>query len=209
MLPEEKAGLLPSHTQRKKQREEEARLMLHSSCSICSDRWASDRLSFLMGYMLLSAGANLYLMLGASDQGSMLYYLLITVASAVGMYGACKLHPTYIFLYAIFLGASFMFSAAVSGCAMLLLLQEDVCNAVGSALGSLKLYEFCIASPVRFQLLSVGTIFGELFLEMLILYQVKKLHSYAVHREKEGFDADTAVSVKQSYKLGTIAITRP
>lgn len=209
MVFEEKVGLLPNHDQRRKQREEEATLMQHASCSTCNDRWAADRLSFLIGYMVLSAGANLYLAIGASDRGTLLYYVLSSVASAIGLYGASKLNPTCIFLYATFLGVSFMFSAAVSGCAMILLLQEDVCNAVGSAFGSPKLYQYCLASPVRFQLLSVGTIFAELFLELFILYQVKKQHAYALHHKMDALNGDATVKAKPDYKLGTIAILRP
>src|SRR5690606_1568696 len=114
------------------------------------------------------------------------YYLISMVGSLLGLYGVARQSPLAIMLFGCYLGASFMLSSVVAGGALLLLMRRDVCSAAAGITRSRELGEFCTGHPTAFRALVLGAVFGELLIELFVIYQLKKVHQAALIRRRQG-----------------------
>lgn len=163
----------------------------------------TDSAAFLLGYLLLAIGANIYM--AAEYAGGTVYFYIINAAfSAIGLIGLITLHPTSMFIYGAYLCASFIFSAGISGGLILFVLQSDVCNVIGDILPGNKLKRLCLENPTKFQMMTVGSVMAELFLEVFVMWQLKKMYDYAIDSPAE----DSKNPELPKGKLGSIAILK-
>jgi hypothetical protein len=139
----------------------------------------TDSAAFLLGYLMLSVGANAYMTFKYS--GSATYFYLVNCAfSLVGLIGLTMLHPLTMFVYGGYLCASFLFSAAISGGVILFILQSNVCDMVEEIMPGRKVRELCASGPGSFQATAVITVLLELALEVFVMWQLKKMYDYAL-----------------------------
>lgn len=201
--------LLPTFEERRQRRAEEEALMMAEG-DVSGDRWAADRVAFLTGFNLLSAGANLYVFAQNLDAGTGWYYLISMVGNLLGLYGVVQQSPLVILLFGCYLGASFMLSSVVAGGALLLLMRRDVCSSVAGIVRSRELGDFCAGHPTAFRALALGAVFGELLIELFVIYQLKKVHQVALIRQRQGRGEKSSGLVKRAKpQLGSIAIIEP
>ena len=209
----ESATLLPQDRRRELRKVESELLSLEDgSADRCSSWWGvADSAGFLLGYVLLSVGANVYMV--ATTPGNVgLFYAANALFSLVGLAGLVMMQPALLLVYGGYLCASFLFSSVISGGTMLFLMQSDVCKAIGEILPGADIKEFCLAGPVRFQVIAVATVFGELALEMFVMWQAKRMYDHARTSEsssQRGGDKWAECEKPPKGKLGSIAILQP
>jgi hypothetical protein len=202
----ETATLLPQDRQREL-RKVEAELLSQEELKRPTTRTVSlwgiaDSAGFLLGYMLLSVSANIYMFTNVSGNAG-LFYMVNVLFSIIGLVGLAMFQPVLLFIYGGYLCASFLFSSVVSGGTIMFLMQSDVCQAIGDILSGVEIKEFCMASPVRFRIIALTTVFGELLLEMFVLWQTKRMHDHARGAQRSEWNK------LPKGKLGSIAILQP
>ncbi len=138
--------------------------------------------AFLLGYISVALLANAYL--ARAEEGALgaAYYMAGVFASLLGAFGLLSENAPAVLLYGIYAGAAFTTSAVVSSGTVSFLLRSDVCAVTGAALGRPEVEAFCRASPVRFQAIALAVVFGELILEALVVYRVKRIHDLLLDR---------------------------
>lgn len=160
-----------------------------------------DSAAFLLGYTILAVGANAYMSM--SNYGpACWYYVINALLSIVGLFGLAMSSATLMFIYGGYLCASFLVGSMFAGSAVMLLLQADVCHAVGTVIASQEIVEFCTADPLRFQIIAITTVFSELLLEAFVIWQLHRVHR---------FTSSCASSQQNKLplgKLGSIAILK-
>lgn len=143
----------------------------------------TDSTAFLLGYQLLSIVANAYMSMNTDPGASVWFYAAGIAFNALGIYGLSMLKTGPMIFYAVFLVLSFIFSSTISVFALSYLVRIDVCSNVASIIPGMA--QSCNANPMLFKIVGSISVFAELFLEIFIIVQTKRVCQYVRNLEKE------------------------